>query len=40
MWNPSIILSCQILWIGIFLYMGRSQVIGSRISFHVRQDRI
>lgn len=39
-WNPSIILTCQILWIGIFLYMGRSQVTGSRITFHVRQDRI
>lgn len=40
MWNPSIIVICQILWIGIFLYMGRSQVTGSRISFHVRKDRI
>ena len=40
LWNPGIILSCQILWIGIFLYMGRSQVTGARISFHVRKDRI
>jgi hypothetical protein len=40
LWNPSIIILCQILWIGIFLYMGRSQVTGSRITFHVRQDRI
>lgn len=39
-WNPSIIPLCQILWIGIFLYMGRSQVTGSRITFHVRKDRI
>ena len=39
-WNPSIIIACQILWIGSFIYMGRSQVTGSRISFHVRQDRI
>lgn len=39
-WNPSIILACQVLWIGIFLYTGRSQVTGSRISFHVRKDRI
>jgi hypothetical protein len=40
MWNPSIIITCQILWIGIFIYMGRSQVTGSRISFHVHKDRI
>jgi hypothetical protein len=40
MWNPVIILLCQILWIGIFLFMGRSQVTGAHISFHVRKDRI
>ncbi len=40
LWNPGIILACQILWIGIFLYMGRSHVTGARISFHVRKDRI
>jgi hypothetical protein len=40
MWNPAIILSCQILWIGTFLYMGRSQVTGAHIFFHVRKDRI
>jgi hypothetical protein len=39
-WSPSIILICQVLWIGIFLFMGRSQVTGARISFHVRKDRI
>lgn len=40
LWSPGIILSCQLLWIGIFLFMGRSQVTGARISFHVRKDRI
>lgn len=40
LWNPAIILLCQFIWIGIFLYMGRSQVTGARISFHVRKDRI
>jgi hypothetical protein len=39
-WSPGIILVCQLLWIGIFLFMGRSQVTGARISFHVRKDRI
>jgi hypothetical protein len=40
LWSPGIILLCQALWIGIFLFMGRSQVTGARISFHVRKDRI
>ncbi len=40
LWNPVIILACQSLWIGIFLYMGRSQVTGAVISFFVRKDRI
>jgi hypothetical protein len=40
LWSPGIILTCQVLWIGIFLFMGRSQVTGARISFHVRKDRI
>jgi hypothetical protein len=40
LWNPSIIILCQIQWIGIFFYMGRSQVTGSRISFLVHKDRI
>jgi Prolipoprotein diacylglyceryl transferase len=40
LWSPGIILACQVLWIGIFLFMGRSQVTGARISFHVRKDRI
>lgn len=38
--NPSIIIVCQIQWIGIFIYMGRSQVTGSRISFLVHKDCI
>jgi hypothetical protein len=40
LWNPGIILVFQALWIGIFLYMGRSQVTGARISFYVHRDRI
>jgi energy-converting hydrogenase Eha subunit A len=40
LWSPGIILTCQVLWIGIFLFIGRSQVTGARISFHVRKDRI
>jgi prolipoprotein diacylglyceryltransferase len=40
LWDPGIILLSQALWIGIFLYMGRSQVTGARISFYVHKDRI
>lgn len=40
LWNPGILFLCQTLWIGIFLYMGRSQVTGSRITFHVRKKHI
>lgn len=39
-WNPGIILMCQTLWIGIFLYMGRSRVTGARILFFIHKDRI
>ena len=40
LWNPGIILTCQLLWIGIFLYLGRSSVTAARITFFVRSDRI
>lgn len=40
LWSPGIILACQLLWIGIFLFMGRSQVTGARISFHIHKDRV
>jgi hypothetical protein len=40
LWNPGIILTCQLLWIGIFLYQGRSSVTAARITFFVRSDRI
>jgi hypothetical protein len=38
--NPGILLSCQILWIGIFLFMGRSQITGAHITVHVHKDPI
>lgn len=40
LWNPGTFLLSQALWVGIFLYMGRSQVTGARISFYVHRDRI
>lgn len=39
-WHPAIILSLQVLWIGVFLHTGRSRVTGSTLSFFVNRDRI
>lgn len=39
LWNPVVILICQVCWIGIFLFTGRSKVTAARISLFVRSDR-
>jgi hypothetical protein len=40
LWQPSLIIMLQTIWIIVFVYTGRSQVTGSQISFHVIKDRI
>ena len=40
LWSPSVIVSLQILWLLLFLYMGRSRVTASQIVFSVLKDRI
>ena len=40
LWNPSMILFLETLWLALFLYYGRSTVTASSISFHVLRDRI
>ncbi len=40
LWSPSVIVSLQILWLLLFLYMGRSKVTASQIVFSVLKDRI
>jgi hypothetical protein len=40
LWHPMVIIVAQVLWVAIFLYMGRSKIIASRISFFVHSDRI
>lgn len=40
LWNPAVLLSCQVLWMGIFLFTGRSKVTAARISLFVHSDRI
>jgi hypothetical protein len=40
LWKPSMIFFLQFLWAFVFIYTGKSQVTGSRISFHVIRDKI
>jgi hypothetical protein len=40
LWQPSLIIFLQFLWVVVFVYMGKSQVTGAQISFHVIRDRI
>jgi len=40
LWNPSMILFLEALWLALFLYYGRSAVTASSISFHVLRERI
>lgn len=40
LWNPTVILLLQGLWIAIFLRTGRSKVTGAFINFHVIRERL
>ncbi|HIJ82292.1 MAG TPA: prolipoprotein diacylglyceryl transferase [Desulfuromonadales bacterium] len=40
LWNPSLILFLQGIWLLIFVYTGRSTVTGATLNFHVHHDRI
>lgn len=40
LWNPVVLLALQGLWLGLFLFTGRSSVTGAMLSFHVHHDRI
>jgi hypothetical protein len=40
LWNPTVLLFCQALWLAVFLITGRSMVTGSTLSFFVRADRV
>ncbi|MGO9146272.1 MAG: prolipoprotein diacylglyceryl transferase family protein [Desulfomonilia bacterium] len=40
LWDPFVILSLQIIWIGVFFFTGRSTVTGAFLSFHVLEDRV
>jgi hypothetical protein len=40
LWTPGVLLSAQILWLIVFIYMGRSTVTGSTLHVHVVTDHI
>lgn len=40
LWDPAMLLLLQALWVGTFLYTGRSSVTASTLTFHVVKDRI
>ncbi len=40
LWSPEALVFLQAVWLAAFFYMGRSMQTGSRVSYHVRHDRI
>lgn len=40
LWDPTVLLPLQALWVFVFLYTGRSRVTAARISLRVLEDRI
>jgi hypothetical protein len=38
--SAGVIVALQVLWVGLFLYYGRSRVTGSVVSFHVVSERV
>lgn len=40
LWNPTVILSVQGVWLLLFWYTGKSSVTGSRLSFYVHNGKI
>ncbi len=40
LWQPTVLLALQGIWLITFLFLGRSRVTGARLSFHVHTERI
>lgn len=40
LWQPGVIVFLQLVWLGIFVYVGRSMVTGARVDMFVCRDRI
>jgi Prolipoprotein diacylglyceryl transferase len=39
-WNPAVILFLESLWLGAFIFTGKSEVTGATMSFHVVKEKI
>ncbi len=40
LWDPAVLLFLQSIWVGMFLFMGRSHMTGSVLSFFVRKEHL
>jgi len=40
LWDPTVIVVLQVIWLGLFVHTGWSMVTGSSLTFHVHRDRI
>lgn len=40
LWDPAVIVGVQLVWIGVFLFTGRSRTTAARLFLFVRTDRI
>ena len=40
LWDPLLIVFFQLLWVGTFIFLGRSQVTGAILDFQVHQEKI
>ncbi|MCA8961845.1 MAG: prolipoprotein diacylglyceryl transferase [Planctomycetes bacterium] len=40
LWNPTILVILEALWLGMFFYTGWSRVTGARLTFHVVRNKV
>ncbi|MBN2055966.1 prolipoprotein diacylglyceryl transferase [bacterium] len=40
LWHPAVIITMQIIWLSLFIYWGKSRVLGSFITCYVRPDQV
>jgi hypothetical protein len=40
LWQPGVVICLQLLWVGMFLFTGRSRVTAATLSLHVVKDQI
>ena len=40
LWDPSLLIFLQLCWLFFFFYFGTSKIIGSKVSFFVRKERV